>query len=254
MSDFSGKTVLISGGSDGIGRAIAESFATSDANVHICARNAEKLEATTRAIKTAGGTCSAHVLDVSDAQAYSDLIDKVAKSDGLDILVNNAPHVGFGMISDTDLDAFRENFRINMDAAYMGTRAAMGHMQNKGGSIINISSINGERAMAGMSAYSASKAALIHFTRAAAMEGARQNIRINVITPGPIMTPGTKAWFDSDPDAGTKIANANPMGRIGEPSEVAQVVMFLASDAASYVTGATIPVDGGKSNELYVPS
>lgn len=108
--------------------------------------------------------------------------------------------------------------------------------------------------MAGMSAYSASKAALIHFTRAAAMEGARQNIRINVITPGPIMTPGTKAWFDSDPDAGTKIANANPMGRIGEPSEVAQVVMFLASDAASYVTGATIPVDGGKSNELYVPS
>lgn len=254
MNDLSGKTALISGGSDGIGRAIAENFAASGINVHICARNEDKLNATQSTIQKAGGACTAHVLDVSDTRAYHSLIDKIAKKDGLDILVNNAPHVGFGMISDTDLEAFRQNFRVNMDAPYIGTRAAMKNMKEKGGSIINISSINGERAMAGMSAYSASKAALIHFTRAAAIEGARQNIRVNVVTPGPIMTPGTKAWFDSDPQAGQKIAEANPMGRIGEPSEVAEVVKFLASNAASYVTGAVIPVDGGKSNELYVPS
>ena len=108
--------------------------------------------------------------------------------------------------------------------------------------------------MQGMSGYGSSKAALTHFTRNAAMEGARQGIRVNAVTPGPIMTPATKAWFDHDPDAGTAIANANPMGRIGTPEEVANVVHFLASDASSYVTGANIPVDGGKANELYVPS
>jgi NAD(P)-dependent dehydrogenase (short-subunit alcohol dehydrogenase family) len=108
--------------------------------------------------------------------------------------------------------------------------------------------------MQGMSAYGASKAALIHFTRNAAMEGARAGIRVNAVTPGPILTPGTKAWFNADPDAGKAIADANPMGRIGHPEEVANVVYFLASDAASYVTGANIPVDGGKTNELYVPT
>ena len=158
-----------------------------------------------------------------------------------------------GMIADTDLEDFKQNFTVNMDAPYMGTRAAMAHMADKGGSIINISSINGERAMQGMSGYSASKAALIHFTRAAAMEGARTGIRVNAVTPGPIMTPGTEAWFKMDPDAGAAIANANPMGRIGSPEEVANVVAFLASDQSSYVTGASIPVDGGKANELHVP-
>jgi NAD(P)-dependent dehydrogenase (short-subunit alcohol dehydrogenase family) len=183
------------------------------------------------------------------------MIAKTAQDKGLDILVNNAPHVGFGMISDTELEAFQQNFRVNMDGPYMGTRAAMAYMSNNGGgSIINISSINGDRAMQGMSAYGASKAALIHFTRNAAMEGARAGIRVNAVTPGPILTPGTKAWFNADPDAGKAIADANPMGRIGHPEEVANVVYFLASDAASYVTGANIPVDGGKTNELYVPT
>ena len=90
-------------------------------------------------------------------------------------------------------------------------------------------------------------------TRNAAMEGARQNIRVNAISPGPIMTRGTEAFFNADPAAGEAIANANPMGRIGNPEEVAQVALFLASDMSSYVTGAVIPVDGGKGNELYVP-
>jgi NAD(P)-dependent dehydrogenase (short-subunit alcohol dehydrogenase family) len=130
----------------------------------------------------------------------------------------------------------------------------MAQMGEKGGSIINISSVNASRAMQGMSGYSASKAALEQFTRVAAMEGARSGIRVNSVVPGPIMTPGTEAWFKADPDAGAAIANANPMGRIGAPHEVANVVAFLASDASSYVTGASIPVDGGKANELYVPS
>ncbi|NNC38083.1 MAG: SDR family oxidoreductase [Hyphomonadaceae bacterium] len=253
MGTLSGKTAIISGGSDGIGRAIAERLASDGADVVICARNQDKLDATVAAIKDAGGSASCVCLDVSDANAYAELVNQVAKDKGIDILVNNAPHVGMGMIADTGLDDFQQNFKVNMDAPYMGTRAAMSHMTDEGGSIINISSINGERAMPGMSGYSASKAALIHFTRAASMEGARSGIRVNAVTPGPIMTPGTEAWFQMDPDAGAAIANANPMGRIGTPEEVANVVAFLASDEASYVTGASIPVDGGKANELHVP-
>lgn len=254
MGQLSGKTALISGGSDGIGRAIAETLAAEGAHVVICARNAEKLETAQAAITAAGGSCDTHVLDVADAQSYAALVKSVASETGLDILVNNAAHVGMGMISDTDLEGFQQNFRVNMDAPYLGTQAAMAHMADTGGSVINISSVNGDRAMQGMSGYSASKAALTHFSRAAAMEGARAGIRVNTVVPGPIMTPGTVAWFDADPAAGEAIANANPMGRLGSPQEVANVVLFLASDASSYVTGASIPVDGGKANELHVPT
>ena len=254
MGSLSGKTAIVSGGSDGIGRAIAHKLADEGAHVVICARNQDKLDAVAKAINDAGGSCEARIQDVSDADAYAAMIADVAQDKGVDILVNNAPHVGMGMISDTDLNSFQQNFRVNMDAPYMGTQAAMAAMSEKGGSIINISSINGERAMQGMSGYGASKAALLHFTRNAAMEGAAQGIRVNAVTPGPIMTPATKAWFNADPDAAAAIAGANPMGRIGSPEEVANVVLFLASDASSYVTGASIPVDGGKANELYVPS
>lgn len=254
MGSLSEKTAIVSGGSDGIGRAIAETLARDGAHVVVCARNQEKLDAVCAAIKAEGGSCEARVQDVSDAQGYAAMITDIAQKNDLHILVNNAAHVGMGMIADTDLNSFQQNFRVNVDAPYLGTQAAMVAMAEHGGSIVNISSVNGDRAMQGMSGYGASKAALTHFTRNAAMEGARQGIRVNAVTPGPIMTPATKAWFNADPAAGAAIASANPMGRIGTPEEVANVVLFLASDAASYVTGASIPVDGGKANELHVPS
>lgn len=254
MKSLAGKTAIISGGSDGIGLAIANRLAAEGAHVVICARNAEKLSEVSNAISKNGGSCEMRVQDVGDSEGYAAMINDIAKARGLHILVNNAPHVGYGMITDTDLNSFRENFRVNMDAPFMGTQAAMKHMSaNGGGSIVNIASINGERAMQGMSGYSASKAALLHFTRLAAMEGAASNVRVNAVVPGPIMTPGTRTYFDSDPAAGAAIANANPMGRIGDPSEVANAVLFLAGDQSTYITGATLPVDGGKTNELYVP-
>lgn len=254
MGLLQGKIAIVTGGSDGIGRAIAENFAANGAHVEIIARNADKLAAVTGAIEASGGSATAHSLDLSNPEKYAQLIDSISAKSGLDILVNNAPHVGYGMIADTELADFRQNFLVNVDASYVGIKAAMKHMQSKGGSIMNISSINGDRAMQGMSGYSASKAALTHLTRLAAMEGGRQAIRVNSIVPGPIMTPGTKTYFDSAPEAGEAIAQANPMGRIGNPEEVATVALFLASNMSSYVNGASIPVDGGKTNELYVPS
>jgi len=145
MKSLAGKTAIVSGGSDGIGRSIAETFAAQGAHVVICARNEEKLKSTCDAIAASGGACEYRVQDVSDAQAYAAMVEEVAADRGLDVLVNNAPHVGYGMISDTDLDGFQQNFRVNMDAPYMGTRADMAAMAEKGGSIINISSINGTR-------------------------------------------------------------------------------------------------------------
>ena len=180
------------------------------------------------------------------------MIADVAASNGLDILVNNAAHVGFGSVADASLEDFRENFRVNVDATYAGMQAAIKVMSNNGGSIVNISSINGDRAMPGMAGYSSSKAALLHLTRLASMETAGLNIRVNAVTPGPIMTPGTEAFIQSDPKAGEAIAAGIPMQRMGMPEEVANVVLFLASDMSSYVTGANIPVDGGKANELAV--
>ena len=236
-----GKTALVTGASSGVGYSIAEQLVTAGANVLGLCRNTSAVPDKVTAI----------ACDLSDT---TQIDAAFAEIPSLDILVNNAAHVGMGMIADTELEGFQQNFRVNMDAPYMGTRAAMAAMRETGGSIINISSVNGDRAMQGMSGYGASKAALTHFTRNAAMEGARQGIRINAVTPGPIMTPATQAWFNADPDAGAAIANANPMGRIGTPEEVANVVCFLASDEASYVTGANIPVDGGKANEVYVPS
>ncbi len=172
---------------------LPETFAQAGAKVIICARAQDK-RGNPKAIQDAGGDCTIEVLDLSDARAFGALVEKYAQN-GLDILINNAPHVGYGMINDTDLDDFQVNFSINVNAAYTGIQAAMKHMAAKGGSIINISSINGARAMQGMSGYSASKAALDHLTRAAAMEGARQNIRVNGIAPGPIMTPGTEVFL-----------------------------------------------------------
>ena len=253
MGHLSGKTAIISGGSDGIGRAIAEKLANQGAHVVICARNQEKLDAVAKSISDDGGSCETHVLDVSDANGYAEFVKTIAAKRGLDILINNAAHVSQSLISDTSLEDFKQNFKVNVDAPYAGTKAAMEQMKGKGGAIVNISSINGERAMASASGYSASKAALGHFSRVAAMEGAADNIRVNVVVPGPIMTPATQAWADADADYVAKIAAANPMGRFGTPEEVASLVVFLASDDASYITGASIPVDGGKGNELYVP-
>ena len=153
MGNLSGKTAIVSGGSDGIGRAIAQKLAGEGAHVVICSRNAEKVSAAVKSISESGGSCEGLSLDVSDSEAYAQMISNIASKRGLDILVNNAAHVGMGMIADTELEGFQQNFRVNMDAPYMGTRAAMSAMSETGGSIINISSVNGDRAMQGMSGY-----------------------------------------------------------------------------------------------------
>lgn len=254
--DFSGQVAFITGGSDGIGRATAELLARRGATVIVCARGEEKLETTRAAIEAAGGKVEAHQLDVTDSDAFATLISDVAKRHGrLDMMVNNAMSVHYAPISKLKLGHWRKDFAVNADAVFVGTKAAMEVMTAAGkGSIVNISSTTAIRAAPFMSSYSASKAALIQFTAVAAMEAARSGVRINAIVPGQVQTAANEDFSAKAPEVASKTTEAIPMGRGGQPHELAESILFMLSDAASYITGVALPVDGGKSAQLYLPS
>jgi meso-butanediol dehydrogenase / (S,S)-butanediol dehydrogenase / diacetyl reductase len=253
---LAGRVALITGASKGIGAAMAERFAAEGAHVAICARTAAPLAEVEQRIAAAGGSVSARALDVADHDGLAAFVRETAAQRGrLDVLVNNAPSVTYSPIADMDAATFRKDFHVNVDSAFVATAEALKVMvPAKAGAIVNIASVNGLLALHGMAAYSSAKAALIHFTRCTAIEGAPHNVRANVICPGVINTPATAAGF-AGPGAewGRKIAAAVPMGRFGEAAEIAALALFLASDEASYVTGQCIAADGGKSAVLHVP-
>lgn len=254
--DLTGQVAIVTGGSDGIGLATAALLVRRGATVVICGRRQEQLDIASAHIEAEGGKVEAVQLDVTDFSAFEGLIQDVAARHGrLDMLVNNAMSVHYAPISKLTLDHWRKDFAVNTEAVFVGTKAAMAVMAKQGkGSIVNISSTTGIRAMANYASYSASKAALIQFTAVAAMEGALQGIRVNAIVPGQVNTAATADFALKAPELAAKTAGAIPMGRGGKPEELAEAIVFMLSDAASYITGVALPVDGGKSAQLYIPS
>ena len=245
-----GKVAFVTGAGTGIGAATALRLAQEGATVVICGRRQAPLDEVVAQIQAAGGKAEAVQADVSDEAGFTAAIEAAAQRHGrLDVLVNNAMAYSWGSIEDTSTADWHSNFSTSVDGTFWGTRAAMKLMKAQGGSIINVSSICGLLGTAQMSGYSAAKAAVINFSRAAAAEGAAQGIRVNVVIPAVVETPATAGML-SDEASRHNTEKLIPMGRVGQPEELANAILFLASDEASYITGAALPVDGGRSAVL----
>lgn len=244
--DLSGQTALVTGASQGIGKAIALALGASGAKVACLARNVEKLEATAGEIKSAGGNAMVIAADATDSEAAQAAVDRVIGEWGqLDILVNNA-----GITRDTLLprmtdDDWETVITTNLRSVFLYTRAGAGAMMRaKRGRIINISSVSGLMGNPGQANYSASKAGIIGFTQTVARElgSKRRQITVNAICPGFIASDMTEALGPALED---RVKEKIPLGRLGEANEIAQAVLYLASDAGSYITGQVLTIDGG---------
>jgi 3-oxoacyl-[acyl-carrier protein] reductase len=242
--DLSGQVALVTGASRGIGKSIALALARCGARVACVARNAEKLQETVAAIAAAGGSAEAFSCDVTAGEAVQALVEKIAEEwGGLQILVNNA-----GITRDTLLPRMQdaqwdEVITTNLRGTFLFTRAATRPMMGQRyGRIINMSSVSGLMGNAGQANYSASKAAVIGFTRTVSRELAGRNITVNAVAPGFIETEMTEALGDALKD---EVKKRVPARRLGKPEDVAEAVVFLASRAAGYITGHVLTVDGG---------
>ncbi|MCP4212483.1 MAG: SDR family oxidoreductase [Halieaceae bacterium] len=253
---FEGRVAIVTGASMGIGRATAMQLAEEGAIVVGCARRKPKLDELVDAIAERGGKFISVGLDVGDTDGFAGLIKDIATEYGrLDVLVNNAPSVIGGMVVDQSLDDWKANFGIGVDSVFVGVQAAMRVMiAQQSGAIVNISSVSSLRAGTASGGYGAAKAALNQFSQCAAMEAAPHNVRINVVAPGAVDTPGLNAATGKNPHVKKVITDAIPMQRAATPAEISAAICFLSSDEASFITGVILPVDGGKTPQLYVPS
>lgn len=243
--DFTGKRAVICGGSRGIGRSIALGLAAAGADVSICARGAETLEATRREIASFGHRAHAGSADLGDAAAIRTYVAAAAEAlGGIDILVNNASAFG----SSDDEAGWMASMAVDMMAVVHATQAALPFLEQSKGNVINTSSISAMRTAARQPPYGAIKAAVIHYTATQAAMYAKKGIRVNGIAPGSIEFPG--GVWDRRKKEGSPIYDgvlrSIPFGRLGHPEEVANVALFLASPLANWVTGQTIVVDGGQ--------
>ena len=242
---FKGKTVLVTGASGGIGKCIAKKFANEGANVAVHYNsNQASAQAIKGEIEQAGGVCEIYQCDIRDNQQVKEMIDKIIVKFGqLDVLVNNAGVALDARIHKMPEDYFDKTMAINVKGTWNATQHAVAHMREKNrGAIVNISSISGVRGNIGQSAYSSSKAAIIAMAKTVARECATVGVRVNAVAPGYVEVGMSEQIPDKLKDM---LLAEIPMGRTGKGEEIADAVLFLASDRASYITGQVLEVNGG---------
>jgi NAD(P)-dependent dehydrogenase (short-subunit alcohol dehydrogenase family) len=241
------KIAIVTGGGSGIGLSIAQKLVQHHIHTIIVGRDEQKLQA---AQKQLGMLCEYISCDLSDLNAIPQLVEQIINKHGqIDILVNNAGinlKKDFTEVSNED---FQRIIQTNVTAVFVLSREVVKHLLDKGsqGSIINISSMASQYGIPKVIAYTASKSAIEGMTRAMATELSPKGIRVNCIAPGFIATEMSARALNDDPERKEKVLSRTPAGRLGEPSDIAETALFLASDAAKYITGVVLPVDGGNS-------
>jgi NAD(P)-dependent dehydrogenase (short-subunit alcohol dehydrogenase family) len=241
-----GKVALVTGGTRGIGRAIAEAFAVAGASVCVLARKPDELTETQAAIGALGAPVATVAGSAGDHDALEAAVARCTDDlGGLDIVVNNAAtNPTFGPMIETEPAAVRKVLEVNVEGALLLTQLAWSaRMSEHGGAVVNVASLGGIRPSPFIGIYNASKAALLHMTRQLALELAPA-VRVNAVAPGLVKTHFARALWEPDEDGS---AARHPLRRIGVPDDVAAAVLYLASDAAAWVTGATLVIDGGMS-------
>lgn len=244
-----GMIALVTGAGSmpGLGSATALRFAQEGATVYLTDVDAGSVEARAAEIRDAGYKARAMRQDVTSEQAWDDIVGAIVAAEGrLDILVNNAGIAVLRMIEDLTPAEYARQMEVNMTSVYLGTRRAVAEMRRTGGgSIVNLSSVAGLIGVPGTSAYAASKAGVRLFSKAIALETARDNIRVNSVHPGMIMTKMQEVAIRDNPEQYDILTAGIPMGKMGDPIDIANCILFLASDEARYITGAEFVVDGG---------
>lgn len=246
-----GKVALVTGAGGGQGRMVSQLFAEAGAKVFASDVNGEALEATRAVLQQRGLSIDTAVVDAASEDQVSAWVAKAIETAGrIDILYNNGGHAHMAPFPELTLEQWRETLRLECDVVFVPSRAVWPHMVAQGaGSIVNIASCAGMSGAedTGAAAHSTSKGGVIAFTRQLATEGAAHGIRVNSIAPGPIMTPSVKLGYDQVPGVRALFDTTVPLGRYGQPADVAYAGLFLASDEAAFITGVNLPVDGGST-------
>jgi len=249
--ELKNQNVLVTGASSGIGRATALRFASEGARVALVGRGREALQEVERVLAEQGRESLVVAADVTiEAEAERALTETVARFGGLDVLVNAAGILSNGTIETTTLAAWDEMLNVNLRAVFHLMQMAVPHLKRRPGNIVNVSSVTGLRAFPGVLAYCVSKAGVDQLTRCTALELAADGIRVNAVNPGVVRTEiHRRGGMDEENYAAflERSRTTHPIGRVGTPTEVAELILFLASDRATWITGATYSIDGGRA-------
>lgn len=247
--DLTGKTAVVTGAGSGIGRSIAHVLAAQGAVVHLLERDSAAAEAVAAEITAAGGQATGHACDVTQGEQVRAVMATAGRA-GLDILVNNAGIAHIGTVETTSEADFDRVYAVNVKGVFTCMQAAVPHMKSRGGSIVNMASIASEIGLPDRFAYSMSKGAVLTMTYTAARDLIGYGIRCNAVSPARVHTPFVDGFLRAnypgrEEEMYAKLAATQPIGRMGRPEEVAYLVLYLASDEASFITGTNFPIDGG---------